>query len=265
MNKSKPKQGQLAWLDRYFYSGLLPFFVFVTTLVLVPIVIIGVVGTGSTLLLGTLLSLYKITVVVAVVGIVAATVWNFAQGRTALGLVNLCGLLLSGTLLALATYLPDMVLDLTLGQSEDHFADNLTLPEGIEIKRPLRESPFLSLEIEAGRYTTPTFELRKGVQPGIYYAEIWDNPGEPGHFYLRAFEVTRGSSLSRDRLMEKSVRAGWSDDGAEQFFSSMEFTLYEGDHGDRYAARIEVWFVPDSGQPVRKINEGTWMVEGWQH
>ena len=50
----------------------------------------------------------------------------------------------------------------------------------------------------------------------------------------------------------------------EKFLYENGFTIYEGDWGKPYAARIEVWFRPDSGQPERKLLERTCKIEGWQ-
>ncbi|HAL91834.1 MAG TPA: hypothetical protein DCM68_02260 [Verrucomicrobia bacterium] len=111
----------------------------------------------------------------------------------------------------------------------------------------------------------PSFDLHHSFQPGIYNSALWLNPGEPGMVYLKAFEVTKGTPLSRERLKEKSNEwVGWSDDPEEQFFSNTHFTIYEGDWGKPYAARFEVWFVPDSGAPERKLLEKAFKIEGWQ-
>lgn len=48
------------------------------------------------------------------------------------------------------------------------------------------------------------------------------------------------------------------------FFSEASFTIYEGDWDKPYAARFEVWFVPDSGKPERKLMEKVFKIEGWQ-
>ena len=110
-----------------------------------------------------------------------------------------------------------------------------------------------------------SFVLRNGMQPGIYNLTLRINPGEPGVTYLKAFEVTQGTRLSENRLEEASnERVGWSDDPEEKFLYENGFTLYEGDWGMPYAARIEVWFRPDSGKPERKLMERICKVEGWQ-
>lgn len=111
----------------------------------------------------------------------------------------------------------------------------------------------------------PIFELWNSLQPGIYDSEIRINPGEPGMLYLKAFEVTKGTPLSVKSLKEKSNEwIGWSDNPKELFFSNAHFTVYEGDWGNPYAARFEIWFCPDSGADERKLMERVFKIEGWQ-
>jgi hypothetical protein len=115
------------------------------------------------------------------------------------------------------------------------------------------------------RKGSPSFEIRNSFQPGLYDSIIWLNPGEPGMAYLKAFEVTKGTPLSVDRLKDKTNEwIGWSDDPEEVFFSNTHFTIYEGDWGNPYAARLEVWFSPDSGGPDRRLLDRVFKIEGWQ-
>ena len=108
------------------------------------------------------------------------------------------------------------------------------------------------------------FTLRNGMQPGIYNLTLRINPGEPGLVYLKAFEATQGTRLSQGRLKGASnERIGWSNDPEEKFLYENEFTIYEGDWGKPYAARIEVWFCPDSGRTERKLMERVCKIEGW--
>ncbi|MFO7839333.1 MAG: hypothetical protein R6X08_07535 [Desulfosalsimonadaceae bacterium] len=136
--------------------------------------------------------------------------------------------------------------------------------------QPLAENPSWEtarriLPPDSIRKGEPSFEIRNASQPGVYDSMIWVNPGEPGTVYLKAFEVTRGTPLSVDRLQEKSnERIGWSGDPEELFFSNTQFTIYEGEPGKPYAARLEVWFVPDSGGTERKLLEKVFKIEGWQ-
>ena len=90
---------------------------------------------------------------------------------------------------------------------------------------------------------------------GYYDAEVWCNPSESGLIYLRAYEITKAQRLFKRRLRESSESVGWSRDPQELFFAKFNFKIYEGDWGQYYGARFEVWFEPDSGQPERKLFE----------
>jgi len=109
-----------------------------------------------------------------------------------------------------------------------------------------------------------SFRLFNSMQPGIYNAEIRCNPGEPGEIYLKAFEITQETRLSEGRLADRASEfVGWSDDPEEQFFSDVHFTIYEGNWGEFYGARFEVWFRPEGGGEERKLMESNWKIEGW--
>jgi len=121
------------------------------------------------------------------------------------------------------------------------------------------------LPVHSVRRGGPALNLHEGMQPGIYEVEAWINPGEAGTVYLKAFEVTRGTQLSaRDLRKYSNERTGWSEDPNEVFYSNTSITIYEGDWGDPYAARFELWFVPDSGKTERKLLERIFKIEGWQ-
>lgn len=123
----------------------------------------------------------------------------------------------------------------------------------------------LKLPEDTAKRGPEEFVLRNGMQPGIYNLTLRLNPGEPGVTYLKAYEVTKGTRLSEGRLYGRSnERIGWSQDPEEKFLYENEFTIYEGDWGKPYAARIEVWFRPDSGKPERKLTERICKIEGWQ-
>ena len=109
------------------------------------------------------------------------------------------------------------------------------------------------------------FRLLEVWDPGQYDVAYSLNPGEPGLVYLKAFEVTRETPLSARRLKtESKTRLSWSTDATERFWGKESFTIFEGDWGKPYAARFEVWFDPDSGQPDRKLAQRVYKIEGWQ-
>lgn len=109
------------------------------------------------------------------------------------------------------------------------------------------------------------FTLRDCHQGGIYDLALRVNPGEPGSVHVKAFEAMRMIPLSSGEIASATnERIGWSNDANERFLSTAEFIVDEGDWGDCYAARIEVWFRPASGAPERKLMERTYRIQGWQ-
>ena len=121
------------------------------------------------------------------------------------------------------------------------------------------------LPADSVRRGGPDLILRNGSQGGIYEAAVWCNPGERGAICLKAFEITKGTPLSTERLkMSSNCIPGWSDDPREQFFSAMHFTIYEGRWEQYYGARFEIWFQPDSGGAERKLFEKNYKIQGWE-
>ncbi|NNE92214.1 MAG: hypothetical protein HKN23_11250 [Verrucomicrobiales bacterium] len=117
---------------------------------------------------------------------------------------------------------------------------------------------------ELGEPGLESFEIENAFQGGIYRSRIRCNPGEPGRIYLKAFEITKGERLSADRLEKSTTEwVGWSNDPAEVFPANAQFTIYEGDWGQYYGGRFEVWFEPDSGGPERMLLEENYKIEGW--
>jgi hypothetical protein len=111
----------------------------------------------------------------------------------------------------------------------------------------------------------PGIWILDGKQGGIYLVDAYVNPGESGYTYLKVFEATKNTRLSEDRITQYSTEyVGWSDDPEELFFYHTLITVYEGDWGVYYPARFELWFVPASGEPERKLVEEVFKIEGWQ-
>jgi len=132
-------------------------------------------------------------------------------------------------------------------------------------REPSREKIRRLLPAQSVIKGKPWLEIRKTYQPGIYDCKIRVNPGEPGRIYLKAFEATTGTPLSVKEIQGKTNEwVGWSSDPKEKFLSTTRFTIYEGEPGDPYAARLEVWFVPDSGGPEKKLLQRTFKIQGWQ-
>ena len=98
----------------------------------------------------------------------------------------------------------------------------------------------------------------------MYEYDFWTGKIENGTIYLKAFEITQEYSLSEDRLPESSlVKIYNPTDSIMRFGTTSNFTIYEGDWGQPYAARFEVWFRPDYGTEERKLFTKNYKIEGW--
>ena len=70
----------------------------------------------------------------AFLGLIAASIWNFIKKRSRIGVINLLLVFACGAATVFA--LGFVMFASMFGPSEDGFADNLTIPEGIEIAEP---------------------------------------------------------------------------------------------------------------------------------
>ena len=110
----------------------------------------------------------------------------------------------------------------------------------------------------------PEIQLAKGMQGGIYQVRAFVNPGEAGRAYVKVFEATQNTPLSTERIKPRSIsRIGWSTNSNEKFRYQSEITVYEGDWGNFYPGRFELWFIPDSGKSEHKLVEQIFRIEGW--
>ena len=114
------------------------------------------------------------------------------------------------------------------------------------------------------KYVPPKtdFKLIDGLQGGIYRYQATVDTEEDGEVYLRAYEVTKGTRLSADRMKQRTTEK-ITGKGEHTIGIGKEFTIYEGDWGKFYAARLEIWFVPANGGKPRKLKEKLFKVQGW--
>jgi hypothetical protein len=135
----------------------------------------------------------------------------------------------------------------------DYYGANKTIPKNIKIEYPTQK------EISENELLKNDFKLASISQPGIYNYYTNYEPKELGTFYIKAFEITSNDRLSEERMTERSkVKI----ENLNEKIHSGEFTIYEGSWGDKYGARIELWFKPQNKKEY-KITEKNFVVEGW--
>ncbi|TDY12598.1 hypothetical protein A8975_1364 [Meridianimaribacter flavus] len=136
----------------------------------------------------------------------------------------------------------------------DYYGVNKEIPKDIEIYEPLEKEP---TENDFGKFD---LVLASSFQPGIYIYFTNYKSTEKGNFYIKAFEVTSNDHLSADRM---KIKSKVNVENLESKLYSGEIMIYEGSWGDKYGARIELWFEPLNGSKDYKITERNYIVEGW--
>lgn len=148
----------------------------------------------------------------------------------------------------------------------DHWADDLKIPDNIELNIPEERNSYDSEDNSDHLKSNLDFVLYNDGQPGMYSYDIWLSNIENGTIYLKAFEITKETPLSTRSLREdSSIEFISSWDKLDKHSLEYYFTIYEGDWGDFYAARFEVWFKPNNGGKERMLLKKNYKIQGWMH
>ena len=113
--------------------------------------------------------------------------------------------------------------------------------------------------LDANTYLT----IWNGIQGGIYRYDFYYGPLPAGEIYLKCYEVTDDYRLSEYRLTKASRVKFDTTTSFTKLVDKQQFTIYEGDWGDYYAARIEVWYKNAATKEEKKLVEKVYRVEGW--
>lgn len=110
--------------------------------------------------------------------------------------------------------------------------------------------------------TASWLQIHRGTQGGIYEYTLYAPPLPEGEIFLRGFEVTENVPLSPRRLRKASRVTVPATKSFSRIVNRQKFTIYEGDWGDFYAVRVEVWHRPWHGKE-HKLMEKIYAMEGW--
>ena len=154
--------------------------------------------------------------------------------------------------------------------SPDGFGRSHPIPRDLQYDIPLKSSdPFI--------YESTDETAQVDSTDSNTWLQIWDNPGQggiykydfhygtlpAGEIFLKCYEVTDNYRLSEERLTEASKVEIPANSSFSKIVGKQEFIIYEGDFGDYYAARIEVWFRDVETGAERKLLEKIYRVDGW--
>ncbi len=144
----------------------------------------------------------------------------------------------------------------------DDFGKKHSIPDGLEYNLPsdLRSDQWVPVDsLDSNTY----LQVWNGFQGGDYIYDFYYPALPSGEVFLRCYEVASNIQLSEPRLREKSTVSINATSSFSQVVERKEFTIYEGDWEDYYAARIEVWFRDAETKQEKKLCEKVYRVEGW--
>ncbi|MBX7242890.1 MAG: hypothetical protein K1X92_14205 [Bacteroidia bacterium] len=194
--------------------------------------------------------------------ILISAIYSLTKEKWLTALLNLG--LLGGTIAVFIFY--SIAMYLIEQERPDEWAKNLTIPTNIPVENPVGPA-YIDHKPDSitNRVVLKTdFQLYNSFQPGLYEYDFWTGKIESGTIYLKAFEITQEYALSTNRLPEStSVKIHNTTDRIMKFGTKSHFPIYEGDWGQPYAARFEVWFKPDKGRQERKLFSKIYKIEGW--
>ena len=147
-------------------------------------------------------------------------------------------------------------------ESPDGFGKDHPIPDGLECNLPLVDDSCSTAPIDSID-TNNYLVVWNSFQGGVYKYDFYYSPLPAGEVFLRCFEVTENIPLSEDELEESSKVCIDSTKSFTRLVEKKEFHIYEGDWGDYYADRVEVWYRNGTTKQERKLLEKVYRVEGW--
>lgn len=148
------------------------------------------------------------------------------------------------------------------GPLTDNFGKNHSIPEGQDYSIPY-EMEFRQMESADSLNIDSYLQIQNDFQGGMYLYDFYYGALPAGEIYLKCYEVTENLPLSEERILEASKVSIEHSTSFKQLVSKQRFTIYEGEWGDYYAARIEVWHRDAYTQQEQKLCEKVYRVEGW--
>ena len=153
--------------------------------------------------------------------------------------------------------------ELAFNPGPDNFGKEHTIPAQLDYNLPLLEGEELPHPIDSTA-TNTWLQIWNDVQGGMYTYDFHHPALEEGWIYLRCYEATENIPLSPERISATSMVATPSTTSFSKLVEGQRFTIYAGDWGDYYAARIEVWHKDANTGKERKLMEKVYRVEGWE-
>jgi hypothetical protein len=162
----------------------------------------------------------------------------------------------------IAFYIISFIYLIVSSSQPDPFGKEHPIPEGMEYEIPLNENAHVEVIVD-GFSEKECLQVWNDFQGGLYQYSFYYPELPDGDVFLRCFEVTENIELSTSRLRKASTVKVIDHTEFGMIADKQNFTIYEGDWGDYYVARIEVWYKNARTGKETKLLEKIYRVEGW--
>ena len=175
----------------------------------------------------------------------------------------LCSFILGALTVTYFLYQLYIAIGLAFNPGPDDFGKEHPVPTWLDYNLPLKEGEEPPYPIDSIA-SNSWLQIWNDFQGGMYMYDFYHPALEEGWIYLRCYEATENIPLSPERISAASMVATPSTTSFSKVVEKQCFTIYPGDWGDYYAARIEVWHKDAKTGKERKLMEKVYRVEGWQ-
>ena len=156
-----------------------------------------------------------------------------------------------------------IAIGLAFNPGPDNFGKEHPIPTWLDYNLPLDGGEELPYPIDSTAQDT-WLQIWNDFQGGMYTYDFYYPALEEGVVFLRCYEATENIPLSSERISAASRVATPSTTSFSRVVEKQRFTIYRGDWGDYYAARIEVWYKNAKTGEEQKLLDKIYRVEGWQ-
>ena len=161
------------------------------------------------------------------------------------------------------------------------YAASHPIPEGLEYNIPLghyeiKDGDTITSKFGSSYYgynpirttideidTASYLQIWNSFQGGIYNYSFYYPELLSGTIYLRCFEVSKNEELSAKRLKQATSVDFHRHNKFGKIVDMQQFTIYEGDWGEYYAVRVEVWYHDPVKKEERMLMSKIYRMEGW--
>lgn len=155
----------------------------------------------------------------------------------------------------------------TLANGPEFFSDDLSMPESVEYS-DIQSGVVNSFYGDMVPTNCSPHIFLTANYPQICYGAV--NPGEPGKLRIRVYEVTTGALVRDTSLLDAILEeddpdryvSGWSKEDGECFTFKRDCHIPNGRKDKPYVVSVELWFLPESREPMRRLISRNFLVRG---